>query len=447
MELYTLATADVSRVTSSHNCPLSYELVPVTAAPSPVALNKGAWLVEATPASYADHMGTHEYVVKACVQVEGVLANCQTSATAAILVSDPCARTMPMPHAISTTMTAGLFETSSIDLRSEFPVWPFTDTIDMNPAYSAPDSGKCGLIKYVVLDEFGDPSAFVEYDGAREIVMRPTEGNPARPGSHDVVFRAYVDDYPDNYVDVPFSVTVTACEPTIDSSNVVIPDVYHAWGADTQTLATTAAFEQYTFSPACALSFEFKAIQILPNGNTAPLPAAVKFNPDLTFSIEKCGPATFATDPTCQDEWLETTYRIVVLAKLNSLDQATDGSVEFLVTIGNDCGSDSIEFLNAGIASPQTVWLFPGEEQLVIRPEPAQFNAACPRECALTLSDPAFDEVVDSFDTADGVVRLSSANAGLDGTAFSLTIRCASTLSTGAARETEAVVVAIELWD
>ena len=134
---------------------------------------------------------------------------------------------------------------------------------------------------------------------------------------------------------------------------------------------TTSAFDNYFFSPAaCDLQFAFEAIQILPNGNTAPLPSSIRFNPDLTFTIDKCSPDTIDIDPSCQEPWIETTYKVVILAKLNSVNQAQDGSVHFLVTIGNGCDNDSISFIDTPLASPQTIWLFPGEEQVVLSPKP-----------------------------------------------------------------------------
>lgn len=184
MELYTFATADVSRVTSSLNCPFVYEFVPIGDGPTPVTLNNGDWTVEVSPDSYDEHMGQHDYVIKACIQVEGTLANCKTSALASVLVVDPCTATFPITYPLSIEMTASLSRTNFIDLVSAFPTWPFVDTIDTDGGYFSPGAGKCGEIKYVVNDVNMEKSTFVEYNGGDEIVMRPEQDNPARLGAH-----------------------------------------------------------------------------------------------------------------------------------------------------------------------------------------------------------------------------------------------------------------------
>ena len=63
------------------------------------------------------------------------------------------------------------------------------------------------------------------------------------------------------------------------------------------------------------------------------------------------------------------------------------------------------------------------------------------------MSNADFDEVLDSFDSLNGVARLSSANADFDAKSFSVSIQCFSTESTGPFAETEKIIVDIELWD
>ena len=65
----------------------------------------------------------------------------------------------------------------------------------------------------------------------------------------------------------------------------------------------------------------------------------------------------------------------------------------------------------------------------------------------MELSNEDYDEIIDSFDSVDGVARLASADAGFDGQVFSVTIQCFSAASAGPDRATEKVVVDIELWD
>lgn len=95
MELYTFATADVSKVSASLNCPFTYEFITLGESPSPVTINKLDYTIEVRPDNYSDDMGLHEFVVKACIQVEGVLTNCQASAVASVRVTDPCTASFP----------------------------------------------------------------------------------------------------------------------------------------------------------------------------------------------------------------------------------------------------------------------------------------------------------------------------------------------------------------
>lgn len=123
-------------------------------------------------------------------------------------------------------MAASRFRSNFIDLPSEFAVWPFVDSVDNDTGYLSPGTGKCGAIKYVVLNESQEPSIFVDYDGLNEIVMIPDGEYPAKTGIHLMYLRAYMDEYADNYYDIPFYVTVRACEPIIDASNVMVPAFY-----------------------------------------------------------------------------------------------------------------------------------------------------------------------------------------------------------------------------
>ena len=65
----------------------------------------------------------------------------------------------------------------------------------------------------------------------------------------------------------------------------------------------------------------------------------------------------------------------------------------------------------------------------------------------MELSNEDYDEIIDSFDSVDGVARLASADAGFDGQVFSVTIQCFSAASAGPDRATEKVDVDIKLWD
>lgn len=81
-------------------------------------------------------------------------------------------------------MSATRLDTDSINLLSEFTVWPFVDNVDQDPSFAFPGSGKCGNIVYSVLDANLQPSTFVYYDGLNRIVMEPTLSEPITNGMH-----------------------------------------------------------------------------------------------------------------------------------------------------------------------------------------------------------------------------------------------------------------------
>ena len=85
---------------------------------------------------------------------------------------------------------------------------------------------------------------------------------------------------------------------------------------------------------------------MLPNGDLTTLPTSIQFKSDLNFVVEKCSQDTFALDPECQEEWTETTYKLVIIATLTNQDVVAplvqDASVAFDVTIYNDCATDTI---------------------------------------------------------------------------------------------------------
>jgi len=98
-----------------------------------------------------------------------------------------------------------------------------------------------------------------------------------------------------------------------------------------------------------------------------------------------------------------------------------DSAISFSVTIYNDCANDSIQFNNA-LASPQTVYLYPGMDQIILNPAVSQFNSACTRSCSIVLSDPSLGEVLDAFDQVNGVAAFSSADPSFDGASLTVSI-------------------------
>jgi hypothetical protein len=95
---------------------------------------------------------------------------------------------------------------------------------------------------YSVIDDGGQPSSFVSYDGLNHITMSPSLLNPASNGVYLLYFRAEMQNYPGNYYDIPFYVTVTDCTPTIDANSVSIANFFQPWGADAAQIPTFNAF-------------------------------------------------------------------------------------------------------------------------------------------------------------------------------------------------------------
>lgn len=164
---------------------------------------------------YEMDMGVHQYIIKACLVVENQLTNCRNSQIAELQVQDPCEITLPVYQPINTQMSSSRLLINSINLNNEFQNWPFYDSVDSSLNFAYTDTGKCGPMNYEVLDMSFTPSDFVTFNGSDRIVMAPTLDTPT--GIHLLYFRVKMGMY-GNYIDIPFSVTVTECAPLIDSS-------------------------------------------------------------------------------------------------------------------------------------------------------------------------------------------------------------------------------------
>lgn len=77
----------------------------------------------------------------------------------------------------------------------------------------------------------------------------------------------------------------------------------------------------------------------------------------------------------------------------------------------------------------------------------SQFNSACARECSYLLDDPFKGEVLDNFDTANGIARLSSSNTNFDKMSITISIQCTSTYSEIPAGTTPPLTIQFNLLD
>jgi len=70
-----------SSTISPASCFIQYQLIVIDGANynHPITLNAGERKIEADPMVYNDHIGNHNYFVKACVYVENTFKNCMQS--------------------------------------------------------------------------------------------------------------------------------------------------------------------------------------------------------------------------------------------------------------------------------------------------------------------------------------------------------------------------------
>lgn len=85
------------------------------------------------------------------------------------------------------------------------------------------------------------------------------------------------------------------------------------------------AFEPYIYvSDVCdGYDIRYEAMQLMPNGNYAPLPAEISFNPiSRQFTVKKCvvGHPAFENDQECTSNMMPYTksYDLVVIATLTT---------------------------------------------------------------------------------------------------------------------------------
>lgn len=99
MELFTYGFASYSQSTSTLPCPISQELIE-RSQPNPISQNAADLEVDFKPMSRDDHLGSFNYFIRSCVQVENTLTNCIDSEDAQVIVTDPCVNTLPYTESI-----------------------------------------------------------------------------------------------------------------------------------------------------------------------------------------------------------------------------------------------------------------------------------------------------------------------------------------------------------
>jgi hypothetical protein len=69
----------------------------------------------------------------------------------------------------------------------------------------APNSKKCGLVAYTILDENMLEPGYVYFtDNVNKIVLDPSLTNPGTVGTKIMYLRATMVSYPTRYIDMPF---------------------------------------------------------------------------------------------------------------------------------------------------------------------------------------------------------------------------------------------------
>ena len=132
--------------------------------PHPLALDVGEMKVHAYPIDFNNHLGSHDYFVKACVSVEGTLKSCMQSNQGTVNVIDPCLTTSVQTEAITSELIAARLATDSISLPLEFINWPFIDSVSASTSLASTAFLKCGTTTYSVVDGNGNSPGFVYYD-------------------------------------------------------------------------------------------------------------------------------------------------------------------------------------------------------------------------------------------------------------------------------------------
>lgn len=136
------------------------------------------------------------------------------------------------------------------------------------------------------------------------------------------------------------------CTVNFDSSSSMVDDQMLVWGEQ----LNVPAFAPYTYvSDVCdGYGITYEAMQFMPNGNYAPLPQEIQFNPiTRKFTVTKClvGHPSFDTDIECTSNMMPYTkaYDLVIIATLKTdIQTFTDNSNRFHVVITPDCRADTL---------------------------------------------------------------------------------------------------------
>ena len=152
-------------------------------------------------------MGQWDIQLKACLILTGA---CQIGPVGTVSISDPCVATEIIPGQINTVLRSSAFQRAWVDLKVEMgSAYPFSDTIDRK----YPEVDNCGPIFYKLLDSMGQ----TVLNGGLLSLNINTDILAAEPTLYDRLglfqyyLHAYMADYPNIFVDVPFEVEVTAC--------------------------------------------------------------------------------------------------------------------------------------------------------------------------------------------------------------------------------------------
>ena len=197
------------------------------------------------------HVGQWDVQLKACLILTG---ECRIGPIGTISISDPCGSTEIVAGPIDTVLAAAPFKRAWIDMNVEMGVlWPFSDTIDQK----YPEVQNCGPIFYKLLDDLGKavlPGSYLSLDlDTNVLAIEPTLYDRVGPAQY--LLHAYMADYPEIFVDVPFEVSVLACTAVVDPSLVVVSDKAVVWGDLALPYSIGPVMAQYQQKPNCGYDF------------------------------------------------------------------------------------------------------------------------------------------------------------------------------------------------
>lgn len=278
----------------------------------------------------------HTYIVRATftMTIDNSITVLRESQEIDVYVTNPCLETT-IPAITVNDMTSALLGA----VRTQTFV-ALTDTVDS--AFELPDgfdTDKCGLKTYSVRyvsdqSEFDFAFLTLSDDGSSSpdvITLTLDPETAIVADSYDVYLKVEMVDYPSISVEIPFTVTINACQPII-SAPTLNTLVYAVNGA-----ADTATFDAYQDLADCGYTFEYTATFI---PETAPEPVL----PDPIGDFVTFNDATRTFSVYTTDSADEGYYRIQITATLVDDPSVTfDDSLEFFIFVGTpDCTPDTV---------------------------------------------------------------------------------------------------------